>query len=105
MGYRAQVDDGTAMTYAVKTRANEPASKRQGDSASVKAPLLSGEGKEGVEKMDNMRERANSRVVENGFDVLDNNEVNFLMCLTMSLGAVAISAYVGDRSLWEVFSI
>ena len=41
MGYRAQVDDGTAMTYAVKTRANEPASKRQGDNINFKAPFES----------------------------------------------------------------
>lgn len=82
-----------------------PGESKQLKQASVKAPLLSGEGKEGVEKIDGNRERANSRAVENGWDVLDNNEVNFLMCLTMSLGAVAISAYLGDRSLWEVFSI
>lgn len=39
-----------------------------------------------------------SRKVENGFlNVLDNNEVNFLMALSMSLGAMAIASWV-----WEV---
>ncbi len=39
-----------------------------------------------------------SRVVESGFlGLLDNNEVNFLMALTMSLGAMAVASWV-----WEV---
>lgn len=39
-----------------------------------------------------------SRVVESGFlGILDNNEVNFLMALTMSLGAMAIASWC-----WEV---
>ncbi|CAG8980269.1 hypothetical protein HYALB_00013466 [Hymenoscyphus albidus] len=39
-----------------------------------------------------------SRVVESGlFGILDNNEVNFLMALTMSLGAMGIASW-----FWEV---
>ncbi|RFU29797.1 hypothetical protein B7463_g6539, partial [Scytalidium lignicola] len=39
-----------------------------------------------------------SRVVESGsLDLLDNNQVNFLMALTMSLGAMAIASW-----FWEI---
>lgn len=74
----------------------------------VKAPVLHGEGKATVQDIgagakDSARERANSRVVENGWNILDNNEVNFLMAFSMAMGAVAISAHVGGLSLWEVF--
>lgn len=40
-----------------------------------------------------------SRVVENGRDVLDNNQVNFLMALIMSLGAMVVAGYVWDIPL------
>jgi uncharacterized membrane protein len=39
---------------------------------------------------------APSRVVESGMALLDNNEVNFLMALTMSLGAMAIAGWAWD---------
>lgn len=35
-----------------------------------------------------------SRVVESGYDILDNNDVNFLMALTMSLGAMVAAGWV-----------
>jgi len=38
-----------------------------------------------------------SRVVESGLSLLDNNEVNFLMALTMSLGAMAAAGW-----FWEI---
>ena len=34
-----------------------------------------------------------SRVVENGWDLLDNNDVNFLMAFGMSLGAMAVASW------------
>jgi uncharacterized membrane protein len=88
--------------------------------ADVKAELLSGEGKESVpksqvedkldEKMGGDREEVNvrplnkedekegsaegpSRTVISGLGLLDNNEVNFLMALTMSLGAMGIASW------------
>jgi uncharacterized membrane protein len=38
-----------------------------------------------------------SRVVESGWDLLDNNDVNFLMAVTMSVGAMAVGSW-----LWNV---
>lgn len=38
-----------------------------------------------------------SRVVESGWDLLDNNDVNFLMASTMSVGAMAAASWY-----WEV---
>ncbi|KAK0720632.1 integral membrane protein DUF92 [Lasiosphaeris hirsuta] len=34
-----------------------------------------------------------SRVVENGWDLLDNNDVNFLMAFSMSVGAMAVASW------------
>lgn len=34
-----------------------------------------------------------SRVVESGWDLLDNNDVNFLMAVTVSIGAMAVAAW------------
>jgi uncharacterized membrane protein len=45
-----------------------------------------------------------TRVAESGFNVLDNNEVNFLMALTMSLGAMAIAGWVWDVPLSSIWT-
>lgn len=38
-----------------------------------------------------------SRTVENGWDLLDNNDVNFLMAVTMSVGGMAVASWY-----WEL---
>jgi len=46
-----------------------------------------------------------SRVVESGtIGVLDNNEVNFLMALTMSLGAMGVASWFWDVPFSSIFS-
>lgn len=94
--------------------------------AEVKAKLLSGEGKDSIptqptnteieeeldEKMGGMDkynakkkfrqpsfgDEKPSRIVESGaLGILDNNEVNFLMALTMSLGSMVVASW-----FWEV---
>ncbi len=40
-----------------------------------------------------------SRVVENGWDLLDNNDVNFLMAFVMSFGAMAVASWIWDVPL------
>lgn len=89
--------------------------------AEVKAVLEDGEGKSVVEKtpgtltsseveekvdskMGGRRKSSSSsgdtepsRAVESGLGLLDNNEVNFFMALTMSLGAMGMAAWA-----WEV---
>lgn len=77
-------------------------------STDVKAKTLGGEGKRALEKPDSAENPYNpsdrhrgshfgdskpTRVVENGFDLLDNNDVNFLMAFTMSIGAMAIASW------------
>ena len=83
----------------------------------VKSAALHGEGKDAVEdtdaskatagqKKDDSHGRYNphdkhrvstfgderpTRIVESGFNLLDNNDVNFLMALTMSVGAMVIA--------------
>lgn len=96
--------------------------------AGVKAALLSGEGKDAVEKQDavvlddkegkgpsssrydakNKHRRSSfgderpSRVVENGWDLLDNNDVNFLMAFGMSVGAMAVASWYWGVPLQSV---
>ncbi|KAH8671174.1 integral membrane protein DUF92 [Xylariales sp. PMI_506] len=82
----------------------------------TKAKVLNGEGKEAVEHVDSAvdetqeapaspydpkdKHRSSSfgdnkptRVVESGLDLLDNNDVNFLMAFIMSTGAVVIGGW------------
>jgi hypothetical protein len=46
-----------------------------------------------------------TRIVESGLGLLDNNEVNFLMALTMSLGAMAIAGWVWDVPFRNIIPI
>ncbi|KAG6187236.1 hypothetical protein E4U36_008259 [Claviceps purpurea] len=49
-------------------------------------------------------DRRPSRMVESGWDILDNNDVNFLMASTMSLGAMGLAAWywgVPLESIWK----
>jgi uncharacterized membrane protein len=45
-----------------------------------------------------------SRVVENGWDLLDNNDVNFIMAVTMSVGAMAVMAWRWEIPILEVLA-
>ncbi|KAK4191191.1 transmembrane protein 19 [Podospora australis] len=100
-----------------------------GHAAEVKASLLSGEGKDAVEQMDsavvegdddqgaaksrydsrNKNRKSSfgdekpSREVVTGWDLLDNNDVNFLMAFTMSVGAMAVAGWYWDVTLWTIF--
>ena len=86
--------------------------------AEVKASLLSGEGKDataappqdldkgldektGVTVKHNTKKDSGdeqpSRRVESGLGLLDNNDVNFLMALSMSLGAMVVAGW-----LWKI---
>lgn len=46
-----------------------------------------------------------SRIVESGLGLLDNNEVNVLMALTMSLGAMVIAGWAWDVPLRSIIPI
>lgn len=43
------------------------------------------------------------RIVESGLGILDNNEVNFIMALTMSIGAMAVAGWAWDVPLQSIF--
>ncbi|RAL65980.1 hypothetical protein DID88_005641 [Monilinia fructigena] len=46
-----------------------------------------------------------SRIIENGYlNILDNNEVNFLMALTMSLGAMGIASWVWNIPFSSIYT-
>lgn len=102
--------------------------------AEIKAALLSGEGKHAVprtqdesavadaEAEEEHEARAHrydahdkhrrasfgdgepSRVVESGWDLLDNNDVNFLMAFTMSFGAMAVAGWYWGVPMQSIMS-
>ncbi|KAL2818185.1 integral membrane protein DUF92-domain-containing protein [Aspergillus cavernicola] len=45
-----------------------------------------------------------SRRVESGHDILDNNAVNVLMALIMSVGAMGVASYAWDISILDIFA-
>lgn len=99
--------------------------------ATVTAKLLSGEGKDAVEQQDetvidddekrddaeplnkydardkhrrsSFGDEQPSRVVENGWDLLDNNDVNFLMAFIMSIGAMGMASWYWNVPMNQVF--
>lgn len=98
----------------------------------VKAALLSGEGKKAVEDTEGPRSAAvedddddegqggnkydaknkhrrpsfgdekPSRIAVTGWDLLDNNDVNFLMAFGMSVGAMAVAGWYWGVSMWSI---
>jgi uncharacterized membrane protein len=106
-----------------------PGSLHYNTQAEIKSQLLNGQGKDsipiqavgdkdendqnnrGAEKYDAKKKNRQlsfgdnkpSRVVESGsIGILDNNEVNFLMALTMSVGAMAIAGWVWDTPMSSI---
>lgn len=101
------------------------------DRAEVKAAVLSGEGKEAIAKTSGAavvnddeagasgrrydakdKHRKSSfgderptRVVESGWDLLDNNDVNFLMAFIMSVGAMVVAGRYWGLSLEDVLKV
>lgn len=95
-----------------------PSSMHYKKQADIKAELLHGEGKAAIEKtntgmegdldkrhggLDKQVIEHPSRVVESGSGLLDNNEVNFLMALTMSLGAMGIASWAWGVPISSIF--
>ncbi|GAB1313849.1 hypothetical protein MFIFM68171_04059 [Madurella fahalii] len=92
--------------------------------ADVKAALLHGEGEAAVEdtgsavadgevgpnrydarnrhRRSSFGDEKPSRVVESGWDLLDNNDVNFLMAFAMSVGAMAVASWYWQIPLSSV---
>jgi uncharacterized membrane protein len=95
--------------------------------ADVKAALLHGEGESAVEDTEpasgaaepearpgrydardkhrrpSFGDERPSRVAESGWDLLDNNDVNFLMAFGMSIGAMAVASWYWQVPLASVF--
>ncbi|KAI1013085.1 hypothetical protein LB503_001670 [Fusarium chuoi] len=46
-----------------------------------------------------------SRAIENGWDLLDNNDVNFLMAVTMSVGGMAVASWYWDVPIQSVMGV
>ncbi|KAF5693724.1 transmembrane protein [Fusarium denticulatum] len=46
-----------------------------------------------------------SRAIENGWDLLDNNDVNFLMAVTMSVGGMAAASWYWDVPIQSVMGV
>lgn len=46
-----------------------------------------------------------SRVAESGWDILDNNDVNFIMAFSMSLGSMVIASWYWGESMQDILKI
>ncbi|KAI1656005.1 integral membrane protein DUF92-domain-containing protein [Daldinia decipiens] len=92
----------------------------------IKAGILGGEGGDAVESLSDLSkdgtadsskdpydpkdrhrsshfgDRKPTRVAESGFDLLDNNDVNFLMAFTMSVGAIVLSGWYWQVPLEDI---
>ncbi|KAI1463489.1 integral membrane protein DUF92-domain-containing protein [Daldinia caldariorum] len=98
-------------------------------STATKASILHGEGENAVEsrtdpsqvvvgdsskdpydpkdkhRISHFGDRKPTRVTESGFDLLDNNDVNFLMAFTMSVGAVVIAGWYWHVPLRDILKV
>jgi uncharacterized membrane protein len=123
------VEGEGGLRVLVSTEGNPNSKEHYGTLAGVKANLLKGEGKDAVAQTDapttdQPKEGAQNpydpkdpnrtarfgddkptRVIESGFDWLDNNDVNFLMAFTMSMGAMALTAWYWEVPLEDIFRV
>ncbi|KAI1875245.1 hypothetical protein JX265_004303 [Neoarthrinium moseri] len=115
------VEGEGGLRVLVSTDGNPNSREHFKKSADIKATVLNGEGKGAVEiaatssgakggdsaqnpyspndkhRTSHFGDNKPTRIAESGLDLLDNNDVNFLMALTMSIGAMAIASWY-----WEV---
>ncbi|EGZ74630.1 hypothetical protein NEUTE2DRAFT_103544 [Neurospora tetrasperma FGSC 2509] len=115
-----KIVEGEGGVRVLVSNATNPNNVAGRTKAEIKSSLLSGEGTDAVEdvgaasgnKYDprNKQRRSSfgderpSRVVENGWDLLDNNDVNFLMAFGMSVGAMAVASWYWGVPLQSVLS-
>ncbi|KAK8056488.1 hypothetical protein PG993_001715 [Apiospora rasikravindrae] len=98
------VEGDGGVRVLVSTETNPLSQEYFKKTTEVKSTVLKGEGKAAVEKTESggnpydptnkhrsshFGDHKPTRIVESGFDWLDNNDVNFLMALTMSISAMA----------------
>ncbi|KAL0942599.1 duf92 domain protein [Colletotrichum truncatum] len=116
----------------VSTDSADHADKNQ-KRAAIKAAALHGEGKHAVAQVDSSAvddgdasdgkagvkrydpgdkhrkssfgDAQPSRVIETGWDLLDNNDVNFLMAFTMSLGAMGVASWYWGVPLESILDL
>ncbi|CAG9950561.1 unnamed protein product [Clonostachys rosea f. rosea IK726] len=90
----------TPRSHLPRAAAREAVSKEAGAKSAKKAQAVTVEDEDEDETVDkysaknkhrkpSFGDEKPSRVVENGWDLLDNNDVNFLMAVIMSVGAMA----------------
>ncbi|CBF79747.1 hypothetical protein AN7615.2 [Aspergillus nidulans FGSC A4] len=96
-GNAAETLHSTAGTTGAQLRNTETAA----NTAALKGTRATGTstGTENGEKIHH-----ESRRIESGHDILDNNAVNVLMALIMSVGAMVAASYVWDLSVWDAFA-
>ena len=96
--------EGGRKVLISKARPNSRPVKKE---AEIKEKIMPGKGKGAIEEelKTNQSNEKPSRVIESGLlGLLDNNEVNFLMALTMSLGAMAVASWVMGVPLESIWS-
>ncbi|KAF4972751.1 hypothetical protein FZEAL_9533 [Fusarium zealandicum] len=119
-------EGGNRVLVAKSAEATAAHSKKRAD---IKAAILHGESTRAAEKLGgsaiaddddgeadvhdaNDKHRKSSfgderpsRMVESGWDLLDNNDVNFLMAVTMSVGGMAAASWYWDVPIQSVMGV
>lgn len=112
-----KIVEGEGGNRVLVSHAAEPLVGGSKKRAAAKAAALEGEGEKSFEKMrrgsaivdddededvynphdkhrkSSFGDERPSRIVESGWDLLDNNDVNFLMAVTMSVGGMALASW------------
>lgn len=81
-GAEADASSGEAQPAPAKTAKVEP-----------RAATVEDEPEDSGSKGSHFGDEKPSRIVENGWDLLDNNDVNFLMAVMSSVGAMAVASW------------
>jgi uncharacterized membrane protein len=111
-------EGGVRVLVSSSAAGSHHAEREHDVAADVKAALLHGQGESAVEDTEPASGRYDardkhrrpsfgderpSRVAESGWDLLDNNDVNFLMAFGMSIGAMAVASWYWQVPLASVF--
>ncbi|KAI6782088.1 Transmembrane protein-like protein [Emericellopsis cladophorae] len=110
-GVRVLVSDSSAKKLPSRAQVKQAVGDKTSDQlqgSAVETPSLKTDAKHNP--MDKHRrssfgDEQPSRVVESGWDLLDNNDVNFLMAVTMSVGAMAGASWYFGIPVQDVLKV
>lgn len=114
-GNRVLISDGSSQTSiesyaeaaAVHDEQEKKKAKKSMKATAVEEPETAEStrrGKAEIQKQQNFGDEKPSRMTVSGRDLLDNNDVNFIMAVTMSVGAMFLASWFWDVPIQSVLS-